>query len=143
MGHNARWEYFRAIYGRYQKAGRKARHAMLNEFCMNTGYHRKYAIRLLNRANPAHERTQGRVGEYERRRYGPNAVDSDRGVGSGGIPLVGAAEGDAADVDAVDSQALQDRPREGAGATGDQPPADGPSTARQEAASASKTLRTH
>ena len=42
MGHEARWEYFRAIYGRYQKGDRKARKAVLNEFCLNTGYHRRY-----------------------------------------------------------------------------------------------------
>ena len=52
MSHKARREYFRAIYGRYQKGNRKARQAILNEFCLNTGYHRKYAIRLLNGANP-------------------------------------------------------------------------------------------
>ena len=50
MSHQARWEYFRAIYGRYQKGDRKTRQAILNEFCVNTGYHRKYAIRLLNGA---------------------------------------------------------------------------------------------
>jgi hypothetical protein len=44
VGHAARWEYFRVIYGRYSKA----KGAMLDEFCLNTGYHRTYAIRLLN-----------------------------------------------------------------------------------------------
>ncbi|MBZ5670602.1 MAG: hypothetical protein LAO04_12840 [Acidobacteriia bacterium] len=44
MSYKARWEYFRAIYGRYQKGDRQARQAILNEFCLNTGYHRKYAI---------------------------------------------------------------------------------------------------
>lgn len=48
MGYKAKWEYFRAVYERYRKAGREAKHLMLNEFCLNTGYHRKYAIRLLN-----------------------------------------------------------------------------------------------
>ncbi len=52
MGQKAKWEYFRAIYERYQKAGRTLKHAILNEFCLNTGYHRKYAIRLLNGAPP-------------------------------------------------------------------------------------------
>ena len=52
MSNKARWEYFRAIYGRYQKGDRKARQAILNEFCLNTRYHRKYAIRLLNGASP-------------------------------------------------------------------------------------------
>jgi hypothetical protein len=48
LGYKAKWEYFRAVYERYRKAGREAKHLMLNEFCLNTGYHRKYAIRLLN-----------------------------------------------------------------------------------------------
>ena len=52
MGHKTKWEYFRAVYERYHKAGREAKHMMLNEFCLNTGYHRKYAIRLLNGAPP-------------------------------------------------------------------------------------------
>ena len=52
MGNKGRWEYLRAIYGRYRKAGRKDKKAILNEFCANTGYHRKYAIRLLNGPEP-------------------------------------------------------------------------------------------
>ncbi len=52
MGHQAKWEYFWAIYERYHKANRKLKHAILNEFCLNTGYNRKYAIRLLNGPPP-------------------------------------------------------------------------------------------
>ena len=52
MGHKAKWEYFRAVYERYRKAGREAKQVMLNEFCLNTGYNRKYAIRLLNGPPP-------------------------------------------------------------------------------------------
>jgi len=52
VGHKSRWEYFRAVYGRYQQGDRRTRQAILNEFCLNTGYHRKYAIRLLNGASP-------------------------------------------------------------------------------------------
>ena len=52
MGQKAKWEYFRAIYERYRQADRKRKHAILNEFCVNTGYHRKYAIRLLNGPPP-------------------------------------------------------------------------------------------
>jgi hypothetical protein len=65
VSHKARWEYFRAIYGRYQKGDRKAREAILNEFCLNTGYHRKYAIRLLNGASPG---PRGKVGKARRKR---------------------------------------------------------------------------
>ncbi len=35
------------ILGRYQKASKKEKHAILNEFIQLTGYHRKYAIRVL------------------------------------------------------------------------------------------------
>jgi hypothetical protein len=40
------------IKERYYKAGRKVKHLILNEFCMTTGCHRKYAIRLLNGPPP-------------------------------------------------------------------------------------------
>ena len=52
MGNKGRWEYLQAIYERYRKAGRKDKEVILNEFCANTGYHRKYAIRLLNGPRP-------------------------------------------------------------------------------------------
>jgi len=67
LGHRARWEYFRVIYGRYRKAEGKAKGGMLDEFCLNTGYHRKYAIRLLNGPPPGrHEeaRPRGRKPQY-------------------------------------------------------------------------------
>ena len=41
MGQKAKWEHFRAIYERYRQADRKRKHAILNEFCVNTGDHRK------------------------------------------------------------------------------------------------------
>jgi hypothetical protein len=40
------------VYDRYQKADRKEKRAILSEFCANAGYHRKYAIRLLNGPRP-------------------------------------------------------------------------------------------
>jgi transposase InsO family protein len=52
LGNQGRWEYLRAIYERYRKAGRKAKQVILSEFCANTGYHRKYALRLLNGPRP-------------------------------------------------------------------------------------------
>jgi hypothetical protein len=48
LGSKGRWEYLRAIYERYQRAAGKDKKVILSEFCANTGYHRKYAIRLLN-----------------------------------------------------------------------------------------------
>ena len=67
MGHAARWEYFRVVYGRYRKVVSKAKGGMLNEFCLNTGYHRKYAIRLLNGPPPEKReeaRPRGRKPHY-------------------------------------------------------------------------------
>jgi transposase InsO family protein len=52
LGNQGRREYLRAIYERYRKAGRKAKQVILTEFCANTGYHRKYALRLLNGPRP-------------------------------------------------------------------------------------------
>jgi hypothetical protein len=52
VGRKARWEYVRSIYERYRKARRKEKQGILNELCLNTGYHRKYAIRLLQGPPP-------------------------------------------------------------------------------------------
>jgi transposase InsO family protein len=62
LGSKGRWEYLRAIFDRYQKAGRKGKKVILSEFCANTGYNRKYAIRLLNGPQPE------KVGKPPRRR---------------------------------------------------------------------------
>lgn len=52
MSSNARWEYFRAVYPRYQQASRAERGRILDEFCRVLGYHRKYAVRVLNGPAP-------------------------------------------------------------------------------------------
>jgi hypothetical protein len=72
VGHEARWEYFRVIYERYHKAEGKGKRVMLDEFCLNTGYHRKYAIRLLNGPSPG-KRGEGRP-RGRKPRYGPAVV---------------------------------------------------------------------
>jgi hypothetical protein len=56
LGNKGNWEYLRAIYERYQTVGRKSKKVILNEFCTNTGYNRKYAIRLLNGPRPEKRR---------------------------------------------------------------------------------------
>jgi transposase InsO family protein len=71
LGNQGRWEYLRAIYERYRKAGRKGKKAILNEFCANTGYHRKYAIRLLNGPAPGKRRSVPRPRGV---RYGPETL---------------------------------------------------------------------
>ena len=69
MGPRAKWEYFRVVYVRYREAVRESKHLILNEFCLNTGYHRKYAIRLLNGPPPGKQperRPRGRRPRYGR-----------------------------------------------------------------------------
>lgn len=48
MSPQTRMEYLESIYLRYKRAIRKQKSIILNEFCINCGYHRKHAIRLLN-----------------------------------------------------------------------------------------------
>lgn len=45
-------EYFKAIYERYHKASKEIKRQILDEFCANTGYNRKYAIRKINGPPP-------------------------------------------------------------------------------------------
>ena len=52
----SRREYLEAIRGRYRRAGKRAKTAILNEFCATCGYHRKYAIRLLRAPSPRRAR---------------------------------------------------------------------------------------
>ena len=78
MGQAARWEYLRVIYGRYSKAEGKAKGGMLDEFCLNTGYHRKYAIRLLNGPPPG-KREEARP-RGRKPRYSPGVVSLLIGV---------------------------------------------------------------
>ncbi len=56
MGRQSRWEYFRAVYARYRGADRRTKRVILNEFCANTRYHRKHALRLLNGPPPSRAR---------------------------------------------------------------------------------------
>jgi len=65
MGKNERQAYLKAIRLRYRRAGKKAKASILDEFCAVCGYHRKYAIRLLNRrGKPAKPRQPGRKPVY-------------------------------------------------------------------------------
>jgi hypothetical protein len=48
MSITAKYEYFKAIYHRYHSASKKQKKIILDEFCNNCNYNRKYAIRLLN-----------------------------------------------------------------------------------------------
>jgi hypothetical protein len=109
LGHKAKWEYFRAVYERYRKAGREAKQVMLNEFCLNTGYHRKTAIRLSERTSSW--KASGAAPPRTTAALRPaSALHPGGDPGSGWISLVGAAEGFAAQLDALDSQARPDDP---------------------------------
>src|SRR5574341_1396338 len=59
------------MHPRYRQASRQARTPLLDEFCRVTGYHRKYALRLLNGPPPSRTRPP------RRRRaptYGPRVI---------------------------------------------------------------------
>jgi len=49
MARKSKNEYLRAIWDRYQRAGRRYKSKILDEFCAVCGYTRKYAIGLLGR----------------------------------------------------------------------------------------------
>ena len=49
---SAKRESLARIHGRHQRAGRPHQARMLDEFCATCGYHRKAALRRLNRALP-------------------------------------------------------------------------------------------
>jgi hypothetical protein len=48
MSGTAKHEYVAAVKPRYRKASRQEKRIILNEVCASCGYHRKYAIRVLN-----------------------------------------------------------------------------------------------
>jgi hypothetical protein len=52
MSLSAKRESLAQIHGRYQRAGRPHKTRILDEFCATCGYHRKAALRLLNRRLP-------------------------------------------------------------------------------------------
>jgi hypothetical protein len=60
LGSKAKWEHFRAVYERYRKSSRAAKKLILDEFCRNTGYNRKYAIRRLNGPPPGKKQERSR-----------------------------------------------------------------------------------
>ena len=61
MSGRSRWEYLRKIHPRYQNASAEMRRRILDEFCANCSYHRKYAIRLLNGPSPRERKAPRRL----------------------------------------------------------------------------------
>ena len=70
MGLKSRRELVASIGPRYRQASRTEKQQILNEFAATTGYHRKYAIRLLNQPepepSPARSQRKGRRSGYTR-----------------------------------------------------------------------------
>jgi hypothetical protein len=60
MSRKSRWEYFRAVYTRYRQADCRQKRVILDEFCANTRYKRKYAIRRLKGPAPEQRHEPGR-----------------------------------------------------------------------------------
>jgi hypothetical protein len=56
MGRQSKWEFFQTVFARYRRVDRETKQKMLDEFCANTGYHRKHALRLLNGPPPGRAR---------------------------------------------------------------------------------------
>ena len=52
MGKEQRRQYLGSVHRRYRTASRHGRARLLDEFCEDSGYHRKYAIRLLSGPPP-------------------------------------------------------------------------------------------
>jgi hypothetical protein len=65
----ARLEYLEQVRMRYAQVGRKGKGAILDELCQVTGYHRKYALRLLHRPAPGPRRSRHRA-----LTYGPEVI---------------------------------------------------------------------
>lgn len=57
-------EYARAVRPRYLRASKTEKKAILDEFCLTTGYHRKSAIRLLGRQGGSPPPARGRPAKY-------------------------------------------------------------------------------
>lgn len=72
MSLTSRREALASIHGRYQRAGRPHKTRILDEFCATCGYHRKAALRLLNRPLPtAPSRRSGPKVRYDPARVLP------------------------------------------------------------------------
>jgi hypothetical protein len=67
MSLSAKRESLARIHGRYERAGRLHKQRILDEFCATCGYHRKSALRLLNRrlAPPGARRRPGPKRTYD------------------------------------------------------------------------------
>ncbi len=72
MKRSSRRDYLRRIHPRYRQASVAEKQRILDEFCANCGYHRKYAIRLLNGPPPGPRPI--RVRRPKQATYGPQVI---------------------------------------------------------------------
>lgn len=104
MSKTSKWEYLKAIYQRYHKASRVSRQQILDEFCQVCGYHRKYAIRLLN--GPLPEKHKGRPKKTKNYLWFSGNLHPGRYLGGIWIPLVCKTQGTPSLVDALGKKAF-------------------------------------
>src|SRR5581483_2898624 len=78
MKRSSRTDYLRRVYVRYRQASRSERRGILDEVCANCGYHRKYAIRLLN-GSPPRSRPVG-MRRPRAVHYGPQVISIFKAV---------------------------------------------------------------
>jgi len=71
MGRQSKNEYLRAIWDRYQRAGRRYKSKILDEFCAVCSYSRKYAIGLLGRKPGRRRKRSGPLRRYDVRVFEP------------------------------------------------------------------------
>jgi len=69
MGDETRQECLEKTRRRYRKAGRKYKKIILDEFCATWGYHRKYAIALLNHKASKGGGRRGRPARYSKKEH--------------------------------------------------------------------------
>ena len=91
-----RREHLASIHRRYRAASRLRRARMLDEFCEDSGYHRKYAIRLLNGPPPDPRATETATTRSVLREEGDPGFD--RRVDGGRVPVVGSSESSSPDL---------------------------------------------
>jgi hypothetical protein len=141
LGRKGKWEYFRVIYGRYGKADCKAKREMLR-ILPDHGLPPKIRHTHIEWPSPR-EGTRSAGTEAWAELWARTAERPDQRMGGGWISLVGAVESAAADLDALDPQALQVKRSDRETTALDQSAADGPSPGRQEEPTEAADLRAH
>jgi hypothetical protein len=80
MSRRSKTEYWKAIYGRYQRAPKPEKQQILDEFCRTCRYQRKYAIRKLNGPPPPIGKPQPAPHRHRGFTYEPTVISILREV---------------------------------------------------------------